>query len=193
MQGPDDSAAARASFEFASRPTSTWKRAQDVTPSPTSSQRGRSLFDGPRLLGIPMWVGFVLGMGLPLVVFIAVKVVQARHVHEQASTMPAATAAASATAAAVPSTTADPSANATASATAAPTAAPSASATATAAPASKPRAQPVKPKPLQPEIVTPTPSPCSAARRPPARRDGSRARRRSPPRASACSATGPNY
>jgi hypothetical protein len=77
MQGREDSAAARASLELASRRTLPWKRAQDVTPSPTASQRGRSLFEGPRELRVPMWVAPLLGMVLTLVVFLAIRIARA--------------------------------------------------------------------------------------------------------------------
>jgi hypothetical protein len=139
MQGPDASAAARASLELATRETLPWKRAlpaQDGTPSLTPMHRGLPQVDGPQRPRLPMWTAPVFGMAATFVVFLVIKLVQAHggDAHKEGSTPAAPTATAAATGSAAPTTTAE----------ASPTAAPTATASAaTAAPNTSPPAPPV--------------------------------------------------
>ena len=173
MHGYEDAAASRASLEAASRPTLPFGRGQDVTPSPTASQRGGSLFGR---VSVPTWTAPLLGMALTLAIFFVARAVRtpARMAAKPvlATALPTATASAhvvpatSATeaplAALASSTTATP--IVAPSATATPTVAPSATATptvalsATAAPRT---AVPATPAPAKkpPSAVTATPKP----------------------------------
>jgi cytoskeletal protein RodZ len=136
-----DEAAARASLELATSPTLPWQAALPA-PAATSSLNpmdgGPSLVRTPRRL--PAWVPLLLGATVTCVGFVGVKLVQAhaRHVHEEGSATPTASATAAPTGTVETSTPDAPAAEATveASATAAPTA--TAEARATAEPSATP-------------------------------------------------------
>ena len=167
-QGQDESAAARASLELASRATSPWPGA--IPREGTSSLSPTHSALAPTRSRIPMWTAPFLGAALMIGAFMAFRGVRALADDSRATAPPMAAASATAAATSAPSSTTEatssptaPTATATASASAAlaalaspaptevPTAVLTAGAATSAAAPTPPRA--VTPSPATPAVV----------------------------------------